>query len=131
MIKTLVGLFRALKSKFVKSKLPPWLPESLALKCTHWSEPRSNLTVTVLGREVKLNTAPYCAACTTEYLNRYATNCGACPEPILPGEPVGVSFVGAPHPYTHLTTTCCASGALFCGHWGEGRLIPFKFTDDE
>ena len=56
------------------------------------------------------------------YKPGYATTCASCKQPIYPGTPVGQAWMGAPHPFTHLTFECCESGGLYCGVWGGGRL---------
>lgn len=57
------------------------------------------------------------------------TYCAACGRPIFPGMPVGQAWEEAQFPYTHLTFECCDAGALYCGRWGEGRLITLHELD--
>lgn len=90
--------------------------------CEHGATER-NLKVTVLGVECEFPRSPMCPSCTGEYLNKFSTLCASCERPILPGTPVGQAWNGAPHPCTHLAFECCDSGGLYCGRWGEGRLI--------
>ena len=97
----------------------------LGSQCTH-PKFKGKVTLQVLGKEVKLVSQGPCAACLEKYLNENSTVCGACGEPIIPGAPVASASLGSPHPYTHMYMTCCPTGALYCGHWGEGELIsPF------
>jgi hypothetical protein len=90
--------------------------------CTH-GKTRHNLKVTVLGVECEFSNSPMCSSCTEQYLNRFSTLCASCERPIFPGTPVGQAWSGAPRPFTHLTSECCESGALYCGRWDEGHLI--------
>ncbi len=101
-----------------------------AFTCSHGAAKRP-FKVLVFGAEIMLDKAPMCEACAGEYLNRYATLCGSCEKVIFPGEPVGQAYIGAPYPLTHLTMECCPSGALYCGKWGEGRLITLHELDPE
>lgn len=87
--------------------------------------------VTVQGVKCELSEATLCKACAEPYLNKACTLCASCGRPIFPGEPVGVAWDGATHPYTHLTFKCCASGGLYCGRWGEGRLVSLHDIDPE
>lgn len=102
--------------------------------CEHGATER-NLKVTVLGVECEFPRSPMCPSCTGEYLNKFCTLCASCERPIFPGMPVGQAWTGAPHPCTHLGFDCCESGGLYCGRWGEGRLItlhelnPDKYPD--
>ena len=89
------------------------------------------LVVTVLGIKCELERSPMCPACTEQYFNKFSILCASCHQPIFPGTPVGVAWVGAPHPFTHLTFDCCESGGLFCGRWGEGRLLTLHEIDPE
>jgi hypothetical protein len=103
--------------------------------CTHGAV-TTLTTIKVLGHDLEFAEMPMCVACSTDYLNKVSTLCGVCEEPIIPGMRVGIAHDGAKHPYTHLNMGCCVSGALFCGAWGEGRLVslhelnPEQFPDD-
>jgi hypothetical protein len=93
---------------------------------------RGEVTVIVRGLEVGLtDKIPVCPDCFRSWLEKYATGCASCDNPILPGMPVGQGWVGAKHPYTHLTMGCCDSGGLYCGMWGQGRLITLHELDPE
>lgn len=101
--------------------------------CEH--DKPAEIEVTVLGVVCNIPEPPMCASCAERYLNQACTLCASCGNPIFPGNPVGQAWQGAPHPYTHLTFDCCATGALYCGRWGEGKLItlhelePDKYPD--
>lgn len=99
--------------------------------CGHdW--PKGDAIVKVYGHEVGVtDKIPVCPACFEAWLTKYATRCASCEYPILPGMPVGQGWVGAKHPYTHLTMGCCDSGGLYCGMWGQGRLITLHELDPE
>lgn len=99
--------------------------------CGH-DRPKGDATVKVFGREVGItDKVPLCPPCFETWLNKYATRCASCEEPILPGMPVGQGWIGAKHPYTHMNMECCASGGLFCGMWGQGKLITLHELDPE
>ncbi len=98
--------------------------------CIH-GKTEYNLKVTVLGVECEFEKLPMCPSCTEQYLNKFSTLCASCKRPIFPGTPVGQAWRGAPHPFTHLTFGCCASGALHCGRWDEGRLITLHELNPE
>lgn len=101
-------------------------PLGTRLSCPHGRG--EHFDALVRGSRVRLTSSPLCPGCTESYLDQYATICAVCFEPILVGEPVGVAWDGAPYPYVHLTFTCADSGGQFCGHWGEGKLVPFDFS---
>ncbi len=88
-------------------------------------------TVAVRGTVVAARHERLCAACLSAWLERYSTTCASCGGPILPGEPVGQAWVGARHPHTHLTTDCCETGGLYCGRWGQGRLVTLHELEPE
>ncbi len=90
--------------------------------CTH-GKMEMGAEYIVLGRKIGLMHSPMCHFCTTQYLNRFSTLCATCLEPILPGTHVGLAWTGALHPFTHLTFGCCETAGLYCGLWGEGRLV--------
>jgi hypothetical protein len=79
--------------------------------------------ITVRGKSIGVAAADVCPNCLEAFFAAHATTCAACDGPILPGMPVGQAWVGAPHPFTHLDFECTASGGLYCGVWGQGRLI--------
>jgi hypothetical protein len=91
-------------------------------QCGHGRFIKSSVhKVTVLGIECSVASSDCSKLCAEEYLNKFSTLCAECEEPILPGDPVGQAWEDASHPYTHMR--CAQSAALFCGKWGEGRLI--------
>lgn len=96
--------------------------------CNHGG-PRRNLKMTILDVECEIEKSGMCGACTETYLNTVCTLCASCGRPIFPGDPVGQAWVDAPHPHTHLTFDCCDTGGLYCGQWGEGRLITLHELD--
>lgn len=98
--------------------------------CTH-GKTRHNFKVVVLGVECELEKSPMCPSCTEQYLNKFSTLCASCGRPIFPGTPVGQAWHGAPHPFTHLAFGCCDSGGLYCGQWGEGRLLTLHELNPE
>ena len=96
--------------------------------CTH-EKKKGYFPITVLGCKVKLKSSDMCPTCLQAYLEKNSTICNSCERPIFPGDPVAGTGLGkrAKHKYTHGDNTgCCVSGGLFCGHWGEGELIPFS-----
>ncbi len=125
-----MGLFKAMKSWFHKLNQRGKKPDALMAACPHGAA-KHRFTVLVFGMERSVDKSPMCEFCTGEYLNRYATLCGECERIIFPGDSVAQACMGASHPYTHLTTECCPSGALWCGTWGEGRLITLHEIDPE
>jgi hypothetical protein len=96
--------------------------QDVAFHCLH-EKPTGRMTVTVFGLELNFKGSDLCQQCAEVFLNQNSTVCASCGRPILPGMEVGQAWRGAPHPYTHLLDRCCGSGALFCGMWGNGRLI--------
>jgi len=76
--------------------------------------------IVVLGKTVKFKGSPLCIPCTEKYMNKFSTYCALCDEPILPWMAVGCGGIGSSHPYAHLE---CSGTAVYCGQWGEGRLI--------
>lgn len=100
------------------------------VECPHPRE-KGPITVVVLGIEVTLARAWGCRPCVGKYLNENATVCASCKGIIFPSSPVAVAIDGAPYPYTHLTRECCGNGNLYCGRWGEGRLVTKKDLDAE
>ncbi len=98
-------------------------PSAVGPTCPH-GKTEGTLEIIILGVKCNLITgSPMCPVCTEQYLNKFSTLCAACGRPIFPGDPVGLAWDGAPHPFTHLYYHCCDSGGLYCGVWGEGRLI--------
>lgn len=93
----------------------------------HRRKSPTNFKVMVSGVEYDLYST-YCPECTTDFLNKYSTICAVCGRPILPGEGVARSTIGASQPFIHLTFDCCPSGGLYCGHWGKGKLEEFVLT---
>jgi len=91
-------------------------------ECPHEKEPGS-FDVVVQGKVVSLSRSPMCKECTQAHLNAMSTTCATCGEPICPGMAVAKSWVGAKHPHTHMYFDCTDSGIMYCGIWGDGRLI--------
>ena len=98
--------------------------------CAH-DKTKRNIKVKVLGIECEFEKLPMCPTCTEQYLNKFSTFCASCKWPIFPGRPVGQAWHGAPYPFTHLTFRCCDTGGLYCGQWGEGRLISLHELNPE
>lgn len=98
--------------------------------CTH-SKTGHILKVTVLGVECEFEKSPMCQVCAEQYLNKFSTLCASCKRPIFPGTSVGQAWKGASHPFTHLNFDCCATGTLYCGVWGDGRLITLHELNPE
>lgn len=90
--------------------------------CDH-DKSSSPSIVEVHGMKVGVEVAEICSGCIEKFLNRYSTRCASCNGPILPGMPVGQAWTGAKHPHTHMSFDCTESGGLYCGRWGQGRLI--------
>lgn len=94
--------------------------------CSHGAV-RRPFHITVLGVPCELLRSPLCAACTAEYLNRYAIICPGCGEPILPGDRVArEQDDGGDDQLTHLLFGCCGMSSCYVGMWGEGVLISAK-----
>lgn len=89
---------------------------------------RGRIKIQVLGHEMEMHSR-MCPACSEVYLNKHATLCGTCEEPICPGMSVGKAEVGSSYPYAHLTPECSDSAANWCGYWGEGRLVTLHEID--
>lgn len=100
-------------------------PTSKHLSCSHGSE-RGSYTIFVLGVEVELKDTYMCAACTQDYLNKYSTVCHGCQEPIFPGQRVCVAPEGSQTPFVHFRVECGGIGAMYCGKWGEGKLVTLE-----
>jgi hypothetical protein len=98
--------------------------------CAH-GKTKHNFKVMVLGIECEFKKSPMCPPCTEQYLNKVSTLCASCKRPIFPGTPVGQVWHGAPHSFTHLTFECCDTGGLYCGQWGEGRLLTLHELNPE
>jgi hypothetical protein len=79
--------------------------------------------INVHGTECEIRRSPWIFEKTEKYLNEACTVCASCNKPIFPGMPVGKAWIDAPHPFTHLSMDCCDTGSLYCGMWGDGRLI--------
>ncbi|HTK04824.1 MAG TPA: hypothetical protein VL500_04520 [Candidatus Eisenbacteria bacterium] len=98
------------------------LPDFSGYPCGH-EKPDGPSIVEVYGVKIAVEAATVCPDCIEEYLNRYSTRCASCRQPILPGMPVGQAWKGSPFPHTHMTMECTESGGLYCGRWGQGRLV--------
>lgn len=101
----------------------PLASEPLGPQCPH-PKFEDRCTCLVKGKEMKITSKGPCKDCLEAYLDKYSTICASCAEPILPGEPVAVAWVGAPQKYTHMYAGCCECGGFYCGVWGEGEMIP-------
>jgi hypothetical protein len=100
-------------------------------KCDH---PKSTAPqeITIHGVTIVCEAgAPICPKCAEEWLRKVSNVCAKCGDPILPGTSVARAWEGAKYPYTHLTFDCCEAGVLYCGVWGEGRLITLHELDSE
>jgi hypothetical protein len=99
--------------------------------CPHEKATKS-FEIIVLGSKFSIEPpAPHCPECAEKYLNETSTLCGQCQEPIVPGTPVAqnATDTAKKNPYTHMYRSCCPSGGLFCGLWGNGRLISLHELD--
>ena len=103
-------------------------PDFSGHPCGH-DKPDGPSIVEVMGVKVAIEAAPICPDCIEEYLNRHSTRCASCRQPILPGMPVGQAWDGAPFPHTHMAFDCTESGGLYCGRWGQGKLITLHQLD--
>jgi hypothetical protein len=103
-------------------------PDFSGYPCGH-DKPDGPSIVEVYGVKIAVEAAPVCPDCVEEYLNRYSTRCASCRQPILPGMPVGQAWKGSPFPHTHMTFECTESGGLYCGRWGQGRLVTLHELD--
>lgn len=102
----------------------PWDKGDEKIVCTHGKmKGKFHLNVLGVSCEIKITKKWFCPSCLHKYLNKYSTLCASCGRPIFPGEPVGVAWKEAFHPYTHLTFKCCYTGEMLCGRWGEGMLV--------
>lgn len=119
------------------SSVEPCTPQALTFEemkklCTKGAV-EGAFVIEVLGVSKRMRNTPLCEGCSKIFLNAFSVLCAQCKTPIFPGEPVGQSWVGAETPVTHMYWDCTATGALYCGKWGEGRLItlgelnPFQF----
>lgn len=102
--------------------------QEMRVHCTHGRE-TEKFSINVLGVPCEFLHFDTCAACLEAYLNRTSMLCAECGKPIFPGMRVAGAWIGAPSPYTHNTLQCGAPG-LWCGTWGEGRLIKIEETHD-
>lgn len=103
---------------------PPWAG------CPH-AKPDKAFAVNIGGRKFQIRPDSICPDCVQPYFNSVGTTCAACLGMILPGEPVAKAWVGAKYPYTCMGWDCCESGVLYCGQWGEGKLITLHELDPE
>lgn len=82
--------------------------------------------VTVLGHKMWMDLPSelaVCRGCFEKWLNRHATTCAACGEPILTGRSVAERSPFDDPPFVHMRPMCCRYPSKFCGKWGQGRLI--------
>lgn len=86
----------------------------------------SRTRVVIRGETFTFTQSRLCKTCTQQYMEEFSTTCGSCGETILVGDPVGAAPDDAPFPYTHLCSDCSPFPGLFCGHWGEGKLVPLS-----
>jgi hypothetical protein len=105
-------------------------PDFSEFPCPHERSKRP-IMVRVRGCDIACPEPPLCAECLTAYLEKYSQTCASCSGPILPGMPVGQAWGGAKHPFTHLMDGCCESGGLYCGRWGQGRLVTLHELNPE
>ncbi|HYF10338.1 MAG TPA: hypothetical protein VD967_01905 [Candidatus Paceibacterota bacterium] len=89
---------------------------------------KERIRVTVLGVACELIRSPECVSCAEKYLNEFSVLCHTCRRPIFPGEPVADAGVGSPPQFAH-TRFQCSDAAGYCGHWGEGKLVPILYKD--
>lgn len=113
-------------------QLMDWLPRMLKTampprSCVCGEIPiNSPAEIIVWGAVCHINSSPMCKNCTEKYMERHATMCETCKEPILVGMSVGAGLNGG---YVHFNTTCAPPG-LFVGAWGEGEPIPAKEQEE-
>ncbi len=98
----------------------PQLGTYIAKPCAHRDEPRA-FSYEVYGINVRVPHVTRCPDCMQELLEHLFERCAECGLGIPGGCKVGISWIGAPHPYTHLD--CAESPLLFCGIWEYGRLL--------
>ena len=84
---------------------------------------KDKFKVMVKGHKIEIEDSLLCFSCAEKHLNKYSTFCASCEKPIIPGTKVAEAWIGAKYAFTHLTFNCCLAGALYCGEWGEGRII--------
>lgn len=93
--------------------------------CSH--EPhRGYARVNVHGHEVDVRPpdgSGICLTCFQKWLDRHATTCAVCGEPILPGSSVAERSPFDDPPFVHMRPMCCRYPSKYCGKWGAGRLI--------
>jgi len=107
-----------IRKSFKKKKIDLVMPNC---HCAHPKQKK--FTMKVKGVEGVLENFTMCPSCAKEYFEKHSTSCASCKDPIVPSEAVGRAPIGAEHPFTHLTFECCPSGGLYCGVWGESRLV--------
>jgi len=81
--------------------------------------------VIVWGTVVTLTNSPQCKNCTETFLNKWATRCDKCGNPICTGEAVATGK--HPGTYIHLNLCCTPVPDQILGHWGEGKLVPYEY----
>ena len=106
----------------------PQLGMYIAKPCAHREEPRA-FSYEVFGVNVRVPHVTRCPDCMQTLLEHFFERCAACGLGIPGGCKVGISWIGAPHPYTHLD--CAESTLLFCGIWEHGRLLTLNQISDE
>ncbi len=102
------------------------IAEPLCSVCQNNRTISKRTKVTILGETYWFDNYKMCKGCTRAYMEKYATTCAHCEEPILVGEAIGHAPDGSKHPYTHLSMNCSPMPGLYCGHWGEGKPEPLK-----
>ena len=87
----------------------------------------TNHTIAIVwGHEIQLTKSPHCKPCAEQYLEKYATCCETCDQPILPGQLVAI---GIDHGrYTHASYDCNPKPGIIAGHWGEGELVEHEYS---
>lgn len=99
------------------------------MPCPHHEAPRA-YTYRVYGTIVELSMPmTRCIACTQTLLEKVCLRCAKCDGAIWPTCNIGIAWIGAPHPFTHMK--CAETNLLQCGAWGWGRLMTLHEMDDD
>jgi len=78
--------------------------------------------ITIDEYPITVSGSALCKACSQKKLQQWRTVCHRCKHPILTGEAVAHS--GNEHrPYNHLDCSGFHAALMYCGIWGEGRLL--------
>lgn len=106
-------------------------PKEKRLVCNH--TPLNEWAIIgIFGQVCEVEKSSMCFSCTEKYFNTFSTICAACGIYITPNSLVAQAWDGSKYPFTHLDSGCCDNLVnLFCGKWGEGRLITLHEINPE